>query len=171
MTENEAIEIHIAENIHRIEVIENCMHTMPDADKETCKKNIKILTTVNGLLQEIQQYRALEQKLQSVYGEHDGLLKIIVNSLVNYENAPDKAIKAVLLTDDDVDKWEQYKAIGTVEECNAAMEKTKPKKTLKHPNEVGSMYRTCSVCRRNTSIRNRIDKFCSVCGQAVEVTD
>ena len=55
MTENEAIEIHIAENIHRIEVIEDFMHSNSDADKETCSKNISVLTTINGLLQEIQQ--------------------------------------------------------------------------------------------------------------------
>lgn len=67
-------------------------------------------------LKEIQQYRALEQKLQSVYGEHDGLLEIVINGLAKFDNAPDKAIKAVLLTDEDVEKWEQYKAIGTVEE-------------------------------------------------------
>ena len=76
-------------------------------------------------LEEIQQYRALEQRLQSVYGEHDGLLEIIVNGLVKYENAPDMAYKAALLTDDDVDKWKQYKAIGTVEQCREAVEKMK----------------------------------------------
>ena len=59
MTENEAIEIHIAENIHRIEVIEDFMHSNSDADKETCSKNISVLTKINGLLREIQQYRAI----------------------------------------------------------------------------------------------------------------
>ena len=59
MTENEAIEIHIAENIHRIEVIEDFMHSNSDADKETCSKNILVLTRINVLLQEIQQYRSI----------------------------------------------------------------------------------------------------------------
>lgn len=73
--------------------------------------------------EEIQQYRKLEQRLKSVYGECDGLLEIIVNGLVKYENAPDKAIKAVLLTDTDVEKWEHYRAngTGTVEECKVAV--------------------------------------------------
>lgn len=82
---------------------------------------------IQTLLEEIQQYRALEQRLQSVYGEHDGLLEIIVNGLVKYENAPDMAYKAVLLTDDDVDKWKQYKAIGTVEQCREAVERMRGK--------------------------------------------
>lgn len=59
MSEKEAIEIHIAENIHKIEVIENFMYRVPDADKEKCRKNISVLSKINGLLQEIQQYRAI----------------------------------------------------------------------------------------------------------------
>ena len=59
MSEKEAIEIHIAENIHKIEVIENFMYRVPDADKEKCRKNISVLSKINGLLEEIQQYRAI----------------------------------------------------------------------------------------------------------------
>ena len=90
-------------------------------------------------LEEIQQYRVMEQKLQSVYGEHDGLLEIIVNSLVKFDNAPDKAIKAVLLTDEDVDKWEQLKSIDTVEEFKALKEKNEPYK----PKEYEDRYYAC----------------------------
>lgn len=56
MTEQEAIEIHIAENIHRIEVIEDFMHTNSDADDTVCRKNIAVLSKINGLLQIVQQY-------------------------------------------------------------------------------------------------------------------
>lgn len=59
MTENEAIKLHIAENLHRIEVIEEFSRTNSDADGEKCEKNIKILTIINAALQEIQQYRAI----------------------------------------------------------------------------------------------------------------
>ncbi len=52
MTENEAIELHIAENLHRIEVIEEFLRTNSDADDKECKKNIQILTKINGALQE-----------------------------------------------------------------------------------------------------------------------
>lgn len=59
MTENEAIELHIGENLGRIGVIEEFLRTNPDADGKECKKNIQILTKINGALQEIQQYRSI----------------------------------------------------------------------------------------------------------------
>ena len=59
MTENEAIEVHIEENIHKISVIEEFLRTSPDADDKECRKNISVLTKVNGVLQEIQQYRTI----------------------------------------------------------------------------------------------------------------
>lgn len=59
MTEQEAIEIHIAENIRRIEVIEDFMHTNYNHDDAVCGKNISVLSKINGLLQMVQQYRAI----------------------------------------------------------------------------------------------------------------
>lgn len=59
MTENEVIELHIADNLHRIEIIEEVLRTNSNADDKECKKNIEILTKINGALQEIQQYRAI----------------------------------------------------------------------------------------------------------------
>lgn len=59
MTEQEAIEIHIAENIRRIEVIEDFMHTNYNHDDAVCGKNILVLSKINGLLQMVQQYRAI----------------------------------------------------------------------------------------------------------------
>ncbi len=102
-------------------------------------------------LEEIQQYRALEQRLQSVYGEHDGLLEIVINGLAKYENAPDRASKAVLLIDDDVDKWKQYRAIGTVDQCREAVERMKPKKPIeqakaKDGDKYVGMVGKCPAC-------------------------
>lgn len=59
MTENEAINLHIRENLHRISTIEEFLRTNPHADDKECKKNIKILTKINGALQEIQKYRTI----------------------------------------------------------------------------------------------------------------
>lgn len=55
MTENEAIELHIAETTYRIKVIEDFLRECSDADVKACKKNIEILTKVNTALQEIRQ--------------------------------------------------------------------------------------------------------------------
>ena len=116
MTENEAIEIHIAENIHRIEVIEGFMHSNSDADKDNCKKNISVLTKINGLLDEIQQYRA----------------------------------------------------IGTVEECRSAVKRMRLRKPLK----IDAGYRftdtyRCPECRKDFSGTGIAD-YCYHCGQALD---
>ena len=59
MTEQEAIKLHIAENIHRIEVIEDFLSTNSDANDKECRKNIDILTKINKALEEVQKYRAI----------------------------------------------------------------------------------------------------------------
>lgn len=59
MTENEAINLHIGENLHRISTIEDFLRTNPHADDKECRKNINILTKINGVLQEIQKYRTI----------------------------------------------------------------------------------------------------------------
>lgn len=59
MTENEAIKLHISENIHRIEVIEDFLMTNSDANDKECRKNIDILTKINKVLEEVQRYRAI----------------------------------------------------------------------------------------------------------------
>ena len=59
MTEQEAIQLHISENIHRIEVIEDFLSTNSDSNDKECRKNIDILTKINKALEEVQQYRAI----------------------------------------------------------------------------------------------------------------
>lgn len=59
MTENEAINLHIGENLHRISTIEEFLRTNPNADDKECRKNINILSKINGALQEMQKYRAI----------------------------------------------------------------------------------------------------------------
>lgn len=74
-------------------------------------------------LEEIQQYRAMKQRLNNVYGDCDDLLEKVVAHLEKHENTelPEPVFKAKLLIDDEVDRWEAYKAIGTVEECQKAV--------------------------------------------------
>lgn len=130
---------------------------------ENCLKENESCIVAIQALEEIQQYRALEQRLQSVYGEHDGLLEIIVNGLVKYENAPDMAYKAVLLTDDDVDKWKQYKAIGTVEECRDAVERMKPKGFIQTEKFNTTMWQ-CPICYSELYSGQN---YCDECGNLI----
>lgn len=76
-------------------------------------------------LEEIQQYHRMKKRLKAVYGECDGLLETAVEQalenavsiLENHEGVDiGHPYQSRLLTDEDVDKWEAYKAIGTPEE-------------------------------------------------------
>lgn len=75
--------------------------------------------TVRGQhIDRLAEYEDLEERLQSVYGECVGLLEKVVGHLERHEgiNFQNPAIKAKLLTDEEVDRWEelqQYQAIGT----------------------------------------------------------
>lgn len=74
----------------------------------------------------MEQYEELERKLQSVYGECDGLLEKVVEGLVKHEGAEiGKPMKARLLTDEDVDKWDRLK--GAMERIVERLEETKGK--------------------------------------------
>ena len=121
----------------------------------------KAFETAIAALEEIQPYRVLEQKLQSVYGEHEGLLEIVVNGLARYENAPNKAIRAVLLTDEDVDRWEAYKAIGTVRDFEVLKERIEPKKVLRLQDKY-----ECPSCHKQLKYRELL--CCGLCGQKLD---
>lgn len=85
-------------------------------------------------LKEIQQYRAMQERLKKVYGECDGLLEVVVSGLERHEDLelPNITVKSRLLTDECVDMWDAYRAIGTIEEFKVLKEKNTPKK----PNQV-----------------------------------
>ena len=75
-------------------------------------------------LKEIQQYREMDKKLREAYGDCDGLLAIAVEGLCKHPGINiGEPIKARLLIDEDVDKWDAYREIGTVEECREAVER------------------------------------------------
>ena len=76
---------------------------------------------------------------------------------------------------------QQYREIGTVEECREAVEKQKPKApkdSLKiEPviNENGAyvdadvaVYLLCPNCGEMVGIDENVDKFCHECGQAIQ---
>lgn len=68
-------------------------------------------------------------------------------------NAKDEAIKAL-------EEVQQYRAIGTVEECREAVEKMKPKKTAIEAIKV----HICPVCGFSG-----IYDYCGNCGQRVQM--
>lgn len=83
---------------------------------ECCSKAIK----------EVQKYREMDRKLRKTYGECDGLLESVVERFCIHSDIDiGNPIKSRLLTDDDVDKWDTYREIGTIEACREAMDKWK----------------------------------------------
>lgn len=108
----------------------------------TYKTNVKYLNTTNEqappysidcdidtAITKLAEYEDLEDRIQSVYGECDGLLEKLVEHLERHEGVdlPEPVFKARLLTDGEVDRWEDYK---NLEEQN---------KLLKLPCAVGTM--------------------------------
>lgn len=74
----------------------------------------------------MERYEEIERKLQSVYGECDGLLEKVVEGLVKHEGVEfEKPMKARLLTDEDVDKWDRLK--GAMDRIVERLEETKGK--------------------------------------------
>lgn len=70
---------------------------------------------------------------------------------------------------------QQYRAIGTVEECREAVEKTKAKKCVQDTCPDHTHYK-CPTCgkiqmseyKRGIRILGRITNFCDNCGQRLE---
>ena len=86
-----------------------------------------------------------------------------------YMNAMDMAIEALK-------EVQQYREIGTVEECREAVEKQRTKKTHIVTNEfLGGTSYVCPNCGAEMMLidRNRIQwgrmqKYCGCCGQAID---
>lgn len=63
---------------------------------------------------------------------------------------------------------QQYREIGTVEECREAVDKQKPKKVIDRDLDLG--YYTCPSCGNTISFMEdgyKSHKFCLNCGQAI----
>ena len=76
---------------------------------------------------------------------------------------------------------QQYREIGTVEECRKAVEKQKPQKpkdSLKidpvidengaYVDADTTVYLLCPNCREMVGIEDNCDRFCHECGQAID---
>ena len=73
-------------------------------------------------LEEIQQYQEMDRKLRETYGDCDGLLEMAVEGLCKHPGVDiGSPKKSRLLTDEDVDKWDAYRKLGTIEELTDLM--------------------------------------------------
>lgn len=79
---------------------------------------------IEELEAEVQQYRALEKRLTDMFGGELSL-EDVTEELERQLKEPDNPhpINAKILTYEKAADWDAYRAIGTPEECRAAMEK------------------------------------------------
>ena len=70
---------------------------------EVCRFNYEICKKLG-------EYEELENRLNKVYGDCDGLLTRVVEMLEKHPciDIPNNTSKSQLLTDEDVDKWDEY---------------------------------------------------------------
>ena len=94
------------------------------------------LAVICYALQDIEKHMDLEERLQAVYGNCDGLLEKVVEHLEQHEDIelPEPVFRATLLLDGEVEEWEEYKRLK------------KQGKLLKNPQELKE-----SICRLNSN--------------------
>ncbi len=161
MTENEAIEriktgICCEKGTARY-CTDACMY-----GKEKCAYSVAIKA-----LKEIQQYRELEKRLTGMFGGELSL-ETVVDELERQLKEPDNPhpINAKILTYEDAAAWDAYHAIGTPEECQAAMEKQIPYKPSRKKLVWG-----IGKCKCGVEFLDRKTGFCGNCGQKLDWED
>lgn len=67
---------------------------------------------IDAVYEKLKYYEDLEEKLESVYGECDEFFETVVDLLVKHPEVEiGKPTKAILLINEDVDKWDSFKHI------------------------------------------------------------
>lgn len=122
---------------------------------------------IEELEAEVEPYRALEKRLTDMF---DGELSLetVVDDLERYLKKPDNQhpVNAKILTHEDAADWDAYRAIGTPEECQAAMEKQIPYKPSRKKLVWG-----IGKCKCGVEFLDRKTGFCGNCGQKLDWED
>lgn len=162
MTENEAL------NFMRIE--KECINRNCDRNCINCDivQEVDNLNSAYDMaiktLKEVQQYHELTDRLKAIYGDQM-TLKIMVDVMENVIRDPGykHPVIARILTCNEAVMWDEYRKIGTPEECREDMEKQK-RKLVKNPYGTSYIWKAgyCPVC--GCGVTARWD-YCQCCGQ------
>ena len=116
---------------------------------------------------EMEQYQTLEKRLTEMFGDRLSL-ETVVDEMERVLKEPGNPhpVNAKILTYEDAKAWEEYKTIGTPEECLAAMEK----QTAKRPLSEGYGHQ-CPICDNYFDSRDWKSKYCGRCGQKLDWSD
>lgn len=166
MTENEAIEV-LKDFGKQVSVKADGAYQSTIGEK-ACDIAIKAL-------KEIQKYRKIEKDLKENYHANVDI-PLLMKHFIETVFKGEKHEGFCILTNEDKEAWEEYKAIGTPEECRAAMEK----QTAKKPDYEGDGYSDghlvydtwiCPCCGKHYEVDYDDYDFCPACGQCIDWSD
>lgn len=134
-----------------------CQMYLPQFDEE----EKQALTIAIQALEEIQQYRALEEKLNGISVEQvvDGFISTVEKETQEgYE-------RGRILTNKEADEWNELQAIGTIEEFKDLKEKNTPKKGIPCTSSNNHEFVECPNCHKDMDLYY---DYCQYCGQSVD---
>ena len=93
----------------------------------------------------------------------------IIASTVTYTHKKEKAETILAM----VEELEKYRAIGTVEECQEAVERQNPRAAITEKEDTGTTKYTCPTCGRymGWSTGTLPARYCWKCGQKLDWSD
>lgn len=121
MTKSEVIQ----ELKDKITVLERMTYNfldVPQVELRKTNKELEICNVCISALEEIQQYREIEDEIKEQYHANVDIKKLM-RCFIETIFKGEKHEGFCILTNDDAKMWQKYRAIGTVEECREAMEK------------------------------------------------
>lgn len=159
MTEQEAIKI--------INGIDEVRGNLPEDGND-----VEIaLMMAKGALKEIQPCRKIERDLKEKYHANVDI-PLLMQCFIDTIFEKEKHERFCILTNEDANAWDAYKAIGTVEECREAVERQrakKPKTRLRHRG--GFEVEHCPNCDTDYQVDRRYtinDDYCPCCGKLLD---
>ena len=119
---------------------------------------------VEILLRDMQEYRELTDRVKAIYGDQMTLKDMVdvVERIIREPGRKDP-VNARILTYDEAAMWDEYRKIGTPEECKNAMERHIGKPAKKIDGLWNAGY--CPVCGCGVKARWG---YCRCCGQKLE---
>lgn len=151
---------------------ERAINTLNVMKKQFFGKTRDVLDMVIQALEEIQQYRALEEKLNGISVEQ------VVNGFISTveKQTHEDYKRGRILTNKEADEWNELQAIGTVEEFKVLKEKNELKKPIysnfddNGNDEVIPYKAMCPVCGHefNFGSWNEEENHHCRCGQAID---